>query len=173
MLIASWPLHEFAGFLQIISWITLPILLLSVICTMFVHYYQRQRRKKMEDGFNGKEMQQEPVPVMANAQSRSIPESFQQARYRALKKDFDVIHQKYLENEEELSSLSSEMKRQDHVIDQLRSDVVSLEKSLSNLRLALQLKEEQLSSMKIIMEEKNLETLSQISRPAVIAAEIS
>jgi hypothetical protein len=144
MLIASWPLHDFAGFLQIISWITLPVLFLAVLITMLAHYYQRTKNKKI-----GKLLQ----PGQEGSQASAAP-SYQQARYRALKKDFEALQDLYHANEDEMSMLNAEMKRQDHVIDQLRGDLVSLEKNLLNLKLALQLKEEQLHSVTQLLDEK-------------------
>jgi chromosome segregation ATPase len=146
MLIASWPLHDFAGFLQIISWITLPVLIIAVSITLLMHYYQRSRRKKEEGSQKGYE------------QNAALPDaniSYNQARYRALKTDFETLQQMYYANEGELSLLGAEMKRQDQVIDALRRDVTSLEKHLLNLRLALQLKEEQLHAINRLLEEKH------------------
>jgi hypothetical protein len=144
MLIASWPLQDFAGFLQIISWITLPVLLIAVLSTIILHYYQRRKRQPVPENertaFTGKPGQ--PPPDL------------------------------YAPNENELTQLQSELKRQDWVIDQLRADVTSLEKTLDTMRLALQFKEEQLLDLKQFMEDKKT-SFQPALRPANIAAEIS
>lgn len=107
-------MQDFTSFLQIILWLLMPILLLSVLVTVLLHYYQHRRSKKKESDYT----------------SGEITNHSQQARYRALKKDFDMLQQLNQANEEELSFLSAEMKRQDQVIDQLRSEVVSLKRFL-------------------------------------------
>jgi hypothetical protein len=138
MLIASWPLHDFAGFLQIISWITLPVLAVAVLSTYFLHLYQK--KKKNEPGREEGEEEVTPAPRKND--------SVHQARYRALKRDFVTLQRSYDLNVGELSLLQSEVRRQDFVIERLREDVVQLEKKLSNLNLALTLKDEQLNSIR-------------------------
>ena len=144
MLIASWPLQDFAGFLQIISWITLPVLLIAVLSTIILHYYQRRKRQSVQEndnpGFTG------------------LPGQTPQ----------DV----YPPQENELTQLQAELKRQDWVIDQLRTDVSSLEKNLDTMRLALQLKDEQLLDMQQFLDDKKAAFQPGL-RQAHIAAEIS
>jgi chromosome segregation ATPase len=135
MLIASWPLQDFAGFLQIISWITLPVLLVAIVSTVLMHYYQRRKKLLGRDAGDTS-----PLEIKAN--------------------------------EEELNMLQAELRRQDWVIDQLRNDVTTLEKNIQNMRLALQLKEEQLSDMHHILDE-NRSSLQASQKPPSIAAEIS
>lgn len=151
MLIASWPLQDFAGFLQIISWITLPVLMVAVLSTIVLHYYHRRK----------KSFSPEPEDPSALAYG-AVNES-----YEGLKSDFTDLQAAYRVNESELLTVQAEIKRQDLVIDQLRHDVLSLEKNLANLRLALQLKEEQLQDLRQFMVEKRT-----ADRP-MIAAEIS
>ena len=154
MLLASWPLQDFAGFLQIISWITLPVLLVAVLSTVFLHYYQRRKKTAVNN--------EEEAFALANASPAD--------RYDQLKQDFESLQVIYHANESELNILQAEMKRQDWVIDELRSNLAVLEKNIDTLKLALQLKEEQITDMRHFVEEKQVPFQP---RPASIAAEIS
>ena len=155
MLIASWPLQDFAGFLQIISWITLPVLIAAVLSTVFLHYYHQRKNTNSN-------LIEEEAFAIANAAPAD--------RYDQLKMDFESLQVAYHMSDSELTSLQAEMKRQDWVIDELRNNLLSLEKNLDTLKLALQLKEEQITDLQHFITEKQV-TLQ--ARPANIAAEIS
>ncbi len=91
-------------------------------------------------------------------------------RYDQLKQDFESLQIAYRTNETELNELHAEMRRQDWVIDELRNNLVSLEKNLDTVKLSLQLKEEQITDMQHFIEERQAPLQM---RPASIAAEIS
>ena len=144
MLLATWPLHDFARFLQIISWIILPFLLLAVLFTLLMHYRQRRKTKsnsKLHQGLDN------ALPSEMAGYSNHKKISFHHARYKSLKQDFQILQQLYQETDQELSSLSDEMERQDAVIDQLRTDLAEREKQLSQMQAVVNLQSEKLSTL--------------------------
>jgi hypothetical protein len=114
MIAATWPLHEFAGFLQIISWIIFPFLAIAVITTVLIHYRQKRKERKLS-GYG------------ENA-------SLQHARYTALWKDHETLRNTYADTKQDLQFLENEMKRQDWVIEQLREDLVAKETEIASLQ---------------------------------------
>lgn len=109
MLLATGPLLEFARFLQIISWILLPVLCLAVIFTVYIHYRRKKRLKdSAADGDEGLLLaspgdiqfnRKEGVHVLFDhtgliRQYRNKL-SYNHARYTALKQDFERLELKY------------------------------------------------------------------------------
>jgi chromosome segregation ATPase len=108
MLLAAGLLIEFAEFLQIISWIVLPVLFIAIGLTIFVHYRSRKKKKQSTGS---------PVAdtLLPSLESSPYPASgayvlfdhsglirqyknklsYNHARYAALKQDFDKLELKY------------------------------------------------------------------------------
>ncbi len=110
MLIASWPLTEFAKFLQLLSWIVMPVLLLAVLLTIIVHYRQSRKNKKavpvIDDGVillsspdnhSAGDRKNAHVLLDHTGVIRQYQEklSYHHARYAALHQDFKVLESKY------------------------------------------------------------------------------
>lgn len=108
MLLATGLLLEFARFLQIISWIILPVLVLAVLITVFLHY--RKKRKETTEGEAPENfILRSPEDIRTNLPGgvhvlfdhtgliRQYQQrlSYNQARYTALKQDFEKLAIKY------------------------------------------------------------------------------
>jgi chromosome segregation ATPase len=105
MLLTVGPFLEFAQFLQIMSWIILPVFALAVTVTIFIHY----RRKKRNNGDDQPEdifsSMNEPAAIKRDTymlfdHSGLIRQyrnklSYNHARYTALKHDYEKLELKY------------------------------------------------------------------------------
>jgi chromosome segregation ATPase len=108
MLLATGLLMEFAKFLQIISWIMLPVLLAIIAITIFFHY----RRKRRKD-IGGQHPLEDILSSPTDDHDTSRPGayvlfdhsglirqyknklSYNHAKYTALKHDFEKLERKY------------------------------------------------------------------------------
>lgn len=125
MLLTSWPLQDFAGFLQIVSWIMLPILAIALVGTYLHHHYYSKKNRNTDDR------------DAATPRKFRENEPLNQVRYRALRRDFETLQRTYDLNVEELAQLQMEIKRQDMVIERLREDLSQLERKLDAGRTPL------------------------------------
>jgi len=109
MLLATGSAFDFVKFIQILCWIILPVLLLAVLLTVFLHY----RKKKIEkaEAENGDEEFMHASPELVGYtkgdgeyvffdHSSLISEykkrlSYNHARYTALRHDFEKLETKY------------------------------------------------------------------------------
>ena len=109
MLLASWPMPEFAKFLQLITWIILPVLLLAVLVTMFLHYRSSRRKKSREmeadevawfdspENLPGGRAQGAHILLDHSGVIREYQDklSYYHARYAALQQDYKLLGSKY------------------------------------------------------------------------------
>jgi chromosome segregation ATPase len=179
MLLATGPLMEFARFLQIISWILLPVLCLAVICTVIIHYRRKKRLKDSavysDDGL----LLASPADIQFNKtegvhvlfdhtglirQYRNKL-SYNHARYTALKQDFERLEMKYTEaigsGAPQLPNLkNTEMP---HPIEQMQSaiDILANQHDTEKKDLVTQL--EQLNRSYKSLEQENEFLLEQVS----------
>ncbi len=109
MMLAAGPLIEFAKFLQIVSWIILPVLLTAVLITVFIHYRRKKKREKedfdpdedlllsyadneSDSNATGAYVLFDHSGLIRQYQNKL---SYNQARYTALKHDFEKLERKY------------------------------------------------------------------------------
>ncbi|MEI9808812.1 MAG: hypothetical protein WDO16_13635 [Bacteroidota bacterium] len=110
MLLVAEPAERLLKFIQVLSWIIIPVLLSAVLVTVIVHYRRKKKEKITgKDSEEDKFMQASPEQVgytNGNGEyilfdhSRLIQEyknrlSFNHARYTALQKDFAAMETKY------------------------------------------------------------------------------
>src|SRR5262245_30151413 len=108
MLLVAGPSAEFLRFIQVLSWIILPVMLSAIVITLYLHY--RRRRRNIE------EVKAENYPAMgfpaqvgyttgrgeyilfdhsALMRHVKIELSYSHARYAALQHDFNLMDDKY------------------------------------------------------------------------------
>ena len=117
MLLAVGPLAPWTDFLQMICWIVLPVLILTIACTSAFHYFRKKNNaeKALADdeilnltSFNNKE---KPAYFyfdhsgVLNKYKDKL--TYSHARYAALRKDFEQLEKKYRRTQRSLSKNSS------------------------------------------------------------------
>ncbi len=105
MLLAIGPLSPLTNFLQIICWIILPVLLLTIAVTV-IHHYVRKKQNAAEA------LEEDELNILTSPDNKTDPAylyfdhsgilrqyqdklSYSHARYAALKKDFEKLDQQY------------------------------------------------------------------------------
>jgi chromosome segregation ATPase len=168
-MLASGILLEFAQFLRIISWITFPVLFLAVIITIIIHYYRKKKRK------NGEEpLTEEGVHLLFDhtglIRQYHTKLSYNQARYAALKQDFEKLELKYaalntnneihMENTVNNLQTGIDMLSETHALEkkELESCIEQLRNENENLRTQVQLNGEQ-QYLQDLLEVKNNQIL--------------
>jgi chromosome segregation ATPase len=176
MLLATGLLMEIVQFLQIISWIILPALLLVVVLTIYIHY----RRKKKKDVATDNDSD-EFLPVSTNEPGTSkrgayllfdhsglIRQyrnklSYHHARYAALRYDFEKLQSKYdaLGGGNDIRSTQLKITNMENTTEQLTMNKMSEEYAAEKNQLLARL--EQLDRSYKNLESENESLLEQIS----------
>lgn len=167
-MLASGILLEFAQFLRIISWITFPVLFLAVIITIIFHYYRKKKRK------NSEPFAEEGVHLLFDhtglIRQYHTKLSYNQARYAALKQDFEKLELKYaalnsnneihMENTVNNLQTGIDMLSETHTLEkkELESCIEQLRNENEALRTQVQLNGEQ-QYLQDLLEVKNNQIL--------------
>lgn len=107
MISATGLLIEFAHFLQIISFIIIPVLVIVIAITIIMHYRRKKRKAKAEEADDNEELLSSDDPLEAPNGAYLLFDhsglirqyrnklSYNHARYAALRQDFEKLELKY------------------------------------------------------------------------------
>ncbi len=178
MLLSIVPLPEFAQFLIIILWITIPLLLLSLSLTALAHYQRKKKKKKEEESKERGWALTSPEEFLQNQPAGAqiffdhtglIQEyqdklSYNHARYAALKQDFEKLELKYTSTIASGTTLLSTFKstEMENTSTQNQEDAIQSEMPV-NEKQELFTQLEQLSRDYKNLEAENASLLDRIS----------
>ena len=154
MYLLELSLYEFRQFIQIVLWISVPLVIVSVSVTTFLHY--RRKKKKAQDALPGTEYELtklnpvQPLPSISSKASENdtlIKQYEQQLRqsrdkYHTLERSFRRLQENYssilsgakdeANNTEELQDLTEKIKTYELKIEQLQQALEYLENNANN-----------------------------------------
>jgi chromosome segregation ATPase len=169
LLITTGLFIEFARFLQIILWIVLPILLLALLTAVLIHRYRKRRAvgavntdgqslfTSMENPGRGAYVLFDHSGLVRKYRNKL---SYNQARYIALKHDFDKLEARYAA----MAILNSSQSDNDK-INTMKNDLTAIQPDtleLTSEKNELADRLEQLTRAYKALEEENESLLEQI-----------
>ncbi len=154
MYLLELSLYEFRQFLQIVLWISVPLVIVSVSVTTFLHY--RRKKKKAQDALpdNEYELTQlnpvQPLPSMSNkaGENEELIKQYEQQlrqgrdKYHTLERSFRRLQENYSSvlsgakdegsNGEALQDLKEKVKTYELKIEQLQQALEYMENNAKN-----------------------------------------
>lgn len=179
-MLATALLIEFAKFLKIISWIVLPVLLATVLITVFIHYRRRKKQKAEDTGIDEKIFPASPehdgndgtagayVYFDHSGLIRQYKNklSYNHAKYAALKQDFEKLELKYTAVIDSglIQPFNNEKNtKMENTIEQLQTRILALTEDYNADKRELTARLEQLDRSYKSLEAENESLLEQIN----------
>jgi len=188
MILAAEPSFDFLRFIQIVTWIIVPVFLSAMMLTIFFHYRKKKKTRTLYDEGENEFVLATPEQFSHNKadgeyiffdHSGLIREYksrmfFNQARYRALRNDYAALEARYASLSNDQPTLLSNKKKiymKNHNDDMLAGDDNAIEKKelsdkLEQLNRSYQRLEEE---NRFLQEQISLETAGEDEKDRILA----
>lgn len=177
MYLLELSLYEFRQFLQIVLWISVPLVIVCVSVTVFLHY--RRKKKKAKDALSDQEYELtqlnpvHPLPSLSNntRENEALVKQYEQQlrqgrdKYHSLERSFRRLQENYssvlsgakdegVNNNEEMEAMKEKVKNYELKIVQLQQALEYMENNANN-------NETNTGSERIREKEQQLEELER------------
>lgn len=178
MFLATGTFLEFAQFLQIVSWIILPVFALIIFFTVWLHYRRKKSKVMIEAEEKiavvaaspiGPPAMDEPGNYLLFDHSGLLRQyrnklSYNHARYTALKHDFEKLERKYVAvTANHLPVHQSSINTMEHTNDELISHIDRLKSEFGLEKESWNAREQELNRLYQSVEKENESLLEQLN----------
>ncbi len=132
-LIAEGTMFVVMKFLQILLWISIPALLIAMLITTLIHFNKKRKKSKTGDEQSGMSeiipMPNELVPIISSFNSKKEVNEFikhisrSQAKYIAMRKDFEKLSEKYHRLQTEIHQRTIKNETMEHLHPDLQQTI--------------------------------------------------